>query len=214
MNRLFKNLGKTIAAAAVATVATFTATPAKADQTVDWTKILGELDYMVRTGSTELPQTKFESKRQTPQLTVGDPSPQNMGNAWFGVAPKVTLVARDWSSSTRLMGDKMGFIENLRLAQSTRMVVGRVRLDSANARVIPFVQMGVGQWRVDRRYVPTMPLSVEVAGQLGAGFELRVSRRVQIAAEMTATRLIRYDINNHQPQNVLWSALIASRVQF
>jgi len=213
MNCSLKNLGKTLAATAVVAATTFAATPAQADQKVDWTKILREVDHFVRTGSTENPQLKLEPKRQSPQLTIGDPNPQNLGNAWFGVAPRVTLVARDWTSSTRLAGDKMGFLtENIRLAASTRMVVSRVRLN--NARFTPFMQLGVGQWRVDTRYVPGMHQTVEVAGQLGTGFELRVSRRVQVAAEVSATTLIRYDINDQQPQNVLWSALIASRVQF
>jgi hypothetical protein len=59
-----------------------------------------------------------------------------------------------------------------------------------------------------------MPLMVEIAGQLGTGFEMRVSKRVQLAAEFSATTLIRYDVNEQQPQNVLYSALMASRIQF
>lgn len=212
MNRRLKNLIKTIAATAVAAAATLTATPAKAERPVDWAKVIGEIDHVVRTGSIESPQLKHEAKRQSPQLTIGEPNTQNMGNAWFGVAPKVTIVARDWASSTRLAGDKLGFVDNLRLMNSTRMVVGRVRLN--NARFTPFMQLGFGQWRADTRYVPGMERSVEVAGQIGVGFELRVTRRIQIAAEASKTSLIRYDINNQQPQNILWSALIASRIQF
>ncbi|MBX3226787.1 MAG: hypothetical protein KIT84_38790 [Labilithrix sp.] len=210
-----KQLGKTTAAAAALAVTTLTAPPAEAAPKVDWMKVLGEADHWVRTGSTkaaESPQLKLEPKRTSHALPAdGDPSPQNMGNAWFGVAPKVTLVARDWTSSTRLIGDKMGFTENMRLAASTRMVVARVRLN--NARFTPFMQLGFGQWRVDTRYV-ALDRMVEVAGQLGSGFEMRVTRRIQLAAEVSATTLIRYDIDNQLPQNVLWSAMVASRVQF
>ena len=207
-----KKIGTKIAAMAAVAAATFVAAPAKAAPPVDWMKVLVEADHFVRTGSMESGTPKFQAKIERPKLTIDEPSPNNMGNAWFGIAPKVTLVARDWSSSTRLMGDKMGFVENLRLAQSTRMVVSRVRLNSA--RFTPFMQLGVGQWRVDTRYVPTMNQQVEIAGQLGTGFELRVSRRIQVAAEVSATTLIRYDINDQQPQNVLYSALVASRIQF
>jgi hypothetical protein len=211
MHSSFKKLGIKIAAVAAAAAGLLVATPAKAEQPVDFMKVLVEADHFFRTGDLESGKPKAQPKHAS-QLTLDDPSPKNMGNAWFGVAPKVTLVARDWSQSTRLLGDKMGFIDNVRLAQSTRMVVSRVRLNSA--RFTPFMQLGVGQWRVDRRYVPNMPLMVEIAGQLGTGFEMRVSKRVQLAAELSATTLIRYDVNAQQPQNVLYSALMASRIQF
>lgn len=207
----FKKLGIKIAAVAAVAAGLLVATPAKAEQPADFMKVLVEADHFFRTGQVESGKPKIQPKHDA-QLTLDDPSPKNMGNAWFGVAPKVTLVARDWSQSTRLLGDKMGFIDNVRLAQSTRMVVSRVRLNSA--RFTPFMQLGVGQWRVDRRYVPNMPLMVEIAGQLGTGFEMRISKRVQLAAEFSATTLIRYDVNEQQPQNVLYSALMASRIQF
>lgn len=208
----FKNLGKSLLATAAIAATTFAAAPAKADELVDWTKVLREADHFMRTGSTENPQLKLQPKRPSPVASTDDPSPQNMGNAWFGVAPKVTLVARDWTSSTRLAGDKLGFTESMRLAASTRMVVSRVRLN--NARFTPFMQIGLGQWRVDTRYAPTMDRTIEVAGQLGVGFELRISRRIQLAAELSKTTLIRYDANDQQPNNVLWSGLVASRIQF
>jgi hypothetical protein len=208
----FKKLGIKIAAVAAAAAGMLVATPAKAEQPVDFMKVLVEADHFFRTGEVESGKPKVQPKHEHQQLTLDDPSPKNMGNAWFGVAPKVTLVARDWNQSTRLLGDKMGFIDNVRLAQSTRMVVSRVRLNSA--RFTPFMQLGVGQWRVDTRYVPNMPQMLEIAGQLGTGFEMRLSKRVQLAAEFSATTLIRYDVNEVQPQNVLYSALMASRIQF
>ncbi|MFO0740813.1 MAG: hypothetical protein U0270_33250 [Labilithrix sp.] len=205
-----QKLGTKIAAVAAVAAGLLVATPAEAAPPVDWMKVLVEADHFFRTGDVESGKPKLTSR--SPDLKLDDPSPNNMGNAWFGVAPKVTLVARDWNQSTRLMGDKMGFIDNIRLAQSTRMVVSRVRLN--NARFTPFMQLGVGQWRVDTRYVPGLPQIVEIAGQLGTGFEMRITRRWQLAAEVSATTLIRYDVNDQQPQNVLYSALVASRVQF
>ena len=92
------------------------------------------------------------------------------------------------------------------------MVVGRARL--TGARIVPFVQVGFGQWRVDTRFNPLTPQEVEVAGQLGTGFEIRLNRRWQVAAELSATSLIREGQYDAQPQNVLWSAMVASRVEF
>lgn len=208
----FKKLGTKVAAVAAAVAGLLVATPAKAEQPVDFMKALVEVDHFFRTGDLESGKPKVQPKHYQHVLTLDDPSPKNMGNAWFGVAPKVTLVARDWSQSTKLAGDKMGFVDNVRLAQSTRMLVSRVRL--APTRFTPFMQLGMGQWRVDTRYVPGMAQKVEIAGQLGTGFEMRVSRRVQLAAEVSATTLIRYNIDDQQPQNVLYSALVASRIEF
>ena len=132
--------------------------------------------------------------------------------AWFGVAPRVTLVARDWASSTRLAGDRLSLVEEMRLSASTRMVVGRARLSAA--RFTPFLQAGIGQWRVDRNYLPLTPHLIEVASQVGTGFELRVSRRCQIAAEATVTSLIRDGQQHEFPQSMLWGTFIASRVEF
>lgn len=207
-----KKIGTKVAAVAAAVTGMLVATPAKAEQPVDFMKVLVEADHFFRTGEVESGKPKAQPKHDQLMLTLDDPSPKNMGNAWFGVAPKVTLVARDWNQSTKLLGDKMGFIDNVRLAQSTRMVVSRVRL--APTRFTPFMQLGMGQWRVDTRYVPTMAQKVEIAGQLGTGFELRLSRRVQPAAEVSPTTLIRYDVNDQQPRNVLYSALVASRIEF
>jgi hypothetical protein len=212
MKRTLQKLGPAVAAVALGAATTLVAAPAHADQPVDWNKVLLEVDHFVRSGKVESAQPKTTRRTSEEQLNLDEPNVNNMGNAWFGVAPKVTLVARDWQSSTRLAGDKMGFIDNFRLAASTRMVVSRVRLNSA--RFTPFMQLGIGQWRVDTRYAPTMNREVEIAGQLGTGFEMRIVKHVQVAAELSATTLIRYDQNEQQPQNVLWSAVVASRVEF
>jgi hypothetical protein len=176
---------------------------------VDWVKALVEIDTLARTANAN---EKPKPNTNGPIAPLDDPSPQNMGNAWFGVAPRVTLVARDWANSTRLAGDRMSILESYRLSQSTRMVVGRMRL--SGARFTPFLQVGVGQWRVDRNYLPHLPQSIEIAGQAGAGFELRVARGWQMAAEMTGTSLIREGQNSTLPQTMLWSAFLASRIEF
>lgn len=210
--RVSTRMALRLATSAVAVALTTTiAASARADEprTVDWGMVLVELDRFVRMGS-ERPNLTPSQTGQT--QTTDDPNPQNLGNAWFGVAPRVTLVARDWASSTRLAGDRLSLVDGLRLSASTRMVVGRARL--SGARFAPFVQVGLGQWRVDRNYLPFTPNSIEVAGQLGTGFELRLSHRWQIAAETSFTTLVREGQSDSLPQTMLWSTSIASRLEF
>lgn len=197
------------ATAAIGSLATPSIASADVVPQVDWIRALVELDHLAR-NKPENPATTASNQRIRPSE---DPNPQNMGNAWFGVAPTMTLVARDWANSTRLAGERLAFVDEVRLAASTRMVVGRLRLSSA-ARFTPFLQVGLGQWRVDRNYMPLLPHTIEVAGQLGTGFEVRVTRRWQIAAEATATSLIRDESSQTLPQTMLWSALVASRIEF
>ena len=176
----------------------------------DWEDLLLRVDRLARTGS-ERPQPAAPQIAARPSAGADDPSPQNLGNAWFGVAPRVTLVARDWASSTRLAGDRLSLVDAMRLSASTRMVVGRARL--SGTRFTPFLQVGIGQWRVDRNHLPLTPHAIEVASQVGAGFELRLARTWQIAAEATATGLIRDGSNSTLPQNLLWSTFLASRFE-
>ncbi|MBX3208252.1 MAG: hypothetical protein KF764_24615 [Labilithrix sp.] len=208
-----KTMRLKLTAAAVATVATTAfAGVAHADEprAVDWIQGLVDLDRIAR-GDGERPSSIAPSSVHRP-ASLEDPNPQNLGNAWFGVAPRVTLVARDWASSTRLAGDRLSLVEQMRLSASTRMVVGRARL--SEARFTPFFQIGVGQWRVDRNYLPLTPRAIEVAGQLGTGFEMRLTSRWQLAAETTVTSLIRDGQNHSLPQTMLWSTFLASRVEF
>jgi hypothetical protein len=203
---------KPAAAALVAlgTTAITTAAQANEPRGVDWTKVLVDLDRFARSGS-ERPTFPTPYAQPRPQAT-DDPSPQNLGNAWFGVNPRVTLVARDWASSTRIAGDRLSVVESVRLAASTRMVVGRLRLN--DTRFTPFLQVGLGQWRVDRRYLPFTPADIEVASQLGTGFELRLTSTWQLAAETSFISLIRDRHSDTLPQTVMWSTLVATRIEF
>lgn len=212
MGNVSKRMGPKLAAAAFAAIVTTVAAVARADEPrgVDWLRVIVELDRFARTGAErELVQTPHGQVR--PHAT-DDPSPQNLGNAWFGVNPRVSLVARDWASSTRIAGDRLSVVESVRLAASTRMVVGRARL--SNTRFTPFLQVGLGQWRVDRRYLPFTPANIEVASQLGTGFELRLTPTWQLAAEASFISLIRDGHSDTLPQTVMWSTLVASRLEF
>lgn len=178
---------------------------------VDWVQAVVDLDRYARTGSD---RPVNATKPQAPRLATPteDPNPQSMGNAWFGVAPRMTLVARDWASSTRLWGDKLSLVDAMRLSASTRMVVGRVRL--GNGRFTPFAQAGAGQWRVDRTFLPLTPRTIELATQFGGGFELKVTKKWQLAFETSAINLVRDEATAGVPEAMLWSTFLASRLEF
>jgi hypothetical protein len=215
MTRTFlKKMSVKLAAVACVAFGLTASSNARADEVrgVDWMKVLYNLDQYSRGNADKVTPANSGSNNVRSGRNE-DPSPQNMGNAWFGVAPRVTVVARDWASSTRLAGDRLSLVDAMRLSASTRMVVTRVRV-SGGTRFTPFVQMGVGQWRVDRNYLPFTPSAIEVASQLGGGVELRVNRRMQLALETTATSLLREGPNEGVPQTMLWSTFLASRIEF
>jgi hypothetical protein len=194
-------------------LATTVATSAHAEPTnvgVDITRVFLDLDAYARSAS-ERPNPAATANVQSErahQLYV-----QNAGNAWFGVAPSVTLVARDWGSAYRLAGDRLSLVDAMRLSESTRMVLSRVRL--SNTRVTPFAQLGLGQWRTDPNLLPLMQRNTEVAGQLGGGVEIRLGGAWQIACESSATLLIRDEREaQNLPASKIWSTTFASRLQF
>jgi hypothetical protein len=63
--------------------------------------------------------------------------------------------------------------------------------------------------------VPSLPSDVELAGQLGGGFELEIAPRAVIALEADCTGLYR---EGRDAQAVasgqLWSTLLAARARF
>ena len=103
-------------------------------------------------------------------------------------APTASVVARDWHGSLRIMGDHTLVLDDLRATASNRMVMGRLATDS---RMSTFVQIGLGQWRIDPAMFPNARSYAELAGQVGSGVELRLSSRVRIAGELTYTALYR-----------------------
>jgi hypothetical protein len=202
-----KKLGATlIAFAAISTTHVAKAEP----RGVDWGKLVLELDQVARGNADKGPNKP--SKPARPLTPTEDPAQGNLGNAWFGVAPRVTLVARDWGNSFKVAGDRLSLTDAMRLSASTRMVVGRARL--SNTRFTPFVQAGLGQWRIDRAHLPLMPSLIDVAAQVGGGFELRMTKHWQLAAEASGTTLFRESTAREVPQSMLWSTLLASRIEF
>jgi len=202
--------------AATMAAAITSSTAAHADTgrlTIDWGRLLVDLDTYARTGA-ERPSPAGHHQaaaaaERTNQLYV-----QNAGNAWFGVAPRVSFVARDWGGSYRIAGDRLSLVDAMRLSSSTRMVLTRVRFgDFGSTRIMPFAQVGFGQWRTDTNILPLSPRAVEVAGQVGGGVEINLGKSWQLACETSATLFIR-DEREEIAQTNLWSTTLATRLEW
>jgi hypothetical protein len=130
----------------------------------------------------------------------------------FGQRLALTVVARDWSVTHPLKGED-GVVDRLRLTRSTRMAVSRVRM--TGGVVVPYLQVGLGQWRVDTDVLPQLPHDEELAAQAGGGFEWRLFPRGVLAAQLDDTVLYR---ERREPQNIpsthLYGALLAFRAEF
>ena len=96
-----------------------------------------------------------------------------------------SLVARDWESATLLVGH-MSPTDQVRRSRSRRMVILRERL--LEGPIVPFLQLGLGQWRVDPD-TPAVPHEVLLAGQFGFGIELALTPWAAMAIEADATLL-------------------------
>jgi hypothetical protein len=207
-------MGLKLSGIAVAAVSALTLSSSAAHaepRGVDWSKAVYDLDQYVRgnTGGTEMLAPARPSRLTTTRASE-DMGPRLRDQGWFGVAPRLTLVARDWNGSLRLAGDRLSLTDSMRLSASTRMLVGRARLSST--RFTPFVQLGVGQWRVDRTYLPLTPFMEEVATQVGGGFEIRLAKYWRAAVESSCTSLIRD--GQSLERNSMWSTFLASRIEF
>src|SRR5260221_12165788 len=93
------------------------------------------------------------------------------------------------------------------------MFITRVRI--ADGRLAPFAQVGLGQWRIDTDLMPSLPRDVELAAQLGGGFELALAKLAAVALEVDYTLLYR---ETHEPQMVfapqVLSMFVAGHVRF
>jgi hypothetical protein len=187
------------------------ADPARAEASlrlsVDW----GKLESVLREGPDAfLPHESWTAapERAQDSSAAGAAAEQK----WFGLSPHLSLVARDWAGAQLLLGH-LALTDQLRLSRSSRMVVTRIRL--ADGRFAPFAHVGVGQWRVDTDLMPVLPRDVELATQVGGGFELAISRRAALALEADHTILIR---EQHEPQRIatpyVWGIFLAARAVF
>ena len=108
--------------------------------------------------------------------------------SFMDLAPSAALVARDWRGSTKLAGQRTMLVDDLRPTASNRMVVARL---ATGGRLTTFGQVGVGEWRIDTAMFPNARAYSEIAGQVGAGFELALSSRLRVAGEAQYTVLSR-----------------------
>ena len=215
----------TFTAAALATMLASSA--ARADgadampKNLDWSRIVSDLDRVTRQGADVLdsPRCSPSGCETSTNATAAAPergfklNVQNTTNDILAFRPMMSLVARDWNSSFRVAGDRLALVDVLRLTTSTRMVLARVRM--SDARIAPFAQMGLGQWRTDPFVLPLTPRYEEIAAQAAGGVEIRVMGSWQVALETTTTVLYREQQNSRDlPAAHMWSTLIASRVDF
>jgi hypothetical protein len=202
-----RRLTSVVATCVAATL--FAVAPARADQSfrlgVQWEK----LAEIIRTGGESLlPEMGL-------RLGRGDdaaPDTPAVDSGRLVMTPRVSLVARDWSGTGVLVG-RLSPTDQVRLSRSSRMVIARVR--ATGGAFVPFLQAGVGQWRIDTDLLPAFRPDVEIAGQPGAGFEVTLAPSVVVALEMDYTILYR---EQHEPQMVcrpdLWGSLLAARGRF
>ncbi len=105
----------------------------------------------------------------------------------FDLAPQVSIVARDWRGSMKIAGSRTLILDDVRPTASNRMVMLRVATDG---KVSGFAQLGAGQWRIDTVMFPNARGTSEYAGQLGAGFEVRLARSLRVGTEVQYTFLV------------------------
>ncbi|MGD0524984.1 MAG: hypothetical protein ABSE49_07565 [Polyangiaceae bacterium] len=199
-------LRRSALASVLALSATLTPSLAGADDgmrfSVDWDK----LGIVLHEGTTSL----LPREAWHPDAVEARTTPES----FLGTSPHLALVARDWGVSQVLWGN-LAVTDQFRLSRSSRMVVTRVRL--AEGRLMPFVHVGVGQWRADTSVVPLLQSDTQLASQMGGGFELQIAPRVVLALEADCTMLYR-EGHEAAPAAVasgeLWSTLLAARARF
>lgn len=198
-----------IFASAIFAALTSCAAPARADQSfrlgVQWEK----LAEIIRTGGGSLlPEMGFKLSHDD------DVKPDNLtvDSGRLVMTPRVSLLARDWSGTGVLVG-RLSPTDQVRLSRSSRMLLARVR--ATGGPIVPFLQAGVGQWRIDTDLLPAFRPDVEIAGQPGAGLEVTLTPSIVVALETDYTILYR---EQHEPQMVcrpdLWGSMLAARGRF
>jgi hypothetical protein len=188
---------------------------------LDWSRVVSDLDRVARQGANVLdgPRCSPAGCETSTNATAAAPerglklNVQNTANDLLAFRPMMSLVARDWNSSFRVAGDRLALIDVMRLTTSTRMVLARVRM--SDARIAPFAQVGLGQWRTDPFVLPLTPRYEEIAAQATGGVELRLMGTWEVAVETTTTMLYREQQNSRElPAAHMWSTTFASRVDF
>jgi hypothetical protein len=174
---------------------------------IDW----GKLAALLHDGSALLPQESWRPFSASVDQKTHSASTAASEWRWLGGSPHLSLVARDWSGAQLLVGHLM-LTDQVRLSRSCRMVMSRVRL--ADGRIAPFAQIGLGQWRVDTDLMPTMHGDSKLAGQVGGGFEVAVSRNAAVALETDYTLPYREQGDPGLTASRPWVTFLAAHAKF
>ena len=220
-----KRIVPTLLATALAAGTILSGSPAKAEPkvAVDWMRVLTDADTVMKKGADILdsPRCALAGCQTDLNVTAGAPERirlshvQIAGNSIFELAPRFSLVARDWSFSYKVSRERLALVDETRLTSSSRMVLGRIRLNQS--RISPYAQVGLGQWRIDPYLMPLNQRFTEIAAEAALGIEIRVMGTWQLAAQTSTTMLYR---EYREPKDMaapgvqIWNTTLASRVDF
>lgn len=128
------------------------------------------------------------------------------------LVPRASVVVRDWRGSMAL-GGPATVLDDVR-PSSTRTLLVRVASGSRGARVAPFLQAGVGQWRFDPTLFPSLGVKDRVAASVGAGLQVRVAG-LALAAEVQHTALYDdLDTSLDDMEGAFFTLRFAARARF
>jgi hypothetical protein len=189
---------------------------------VEWDK-LGEL---LRRQDASLPAWQPDADHPMPPTPQSEPHSLLDGIQGPG---RWSLVAHDWEAARPLIG-RLAPTDEVKHGRSKRMVLLRGRF--VEGPVAPFVQLGLGQWRIDPD-MPALPHDAMLAGQVGAGVELALATWASVALEANCTLLDpgRLGTPEFQPRQLpdpqfllhdvrwvhpsaLWGSFVALRARF
>ena len=176
--------------------------------TVEWSKFYAAAEGVMRGKFVREEPTSRASQSSSDGTLRTDGRTGSAGtatNPWFGVDPHVSVVARDWGEGFRLYGAPMALSDQLRLTRSSRMIMSRVRVGTG--RIVPFVQLGVGQWRVDTTTLPAMHYDVEIASHAGWGIEAHLAKNLDLVAESSTTFIMR---DSREAGNVVQTRIVGA----
>jgi hypothetical protein len=191
---------------------------ARADEvgSVEWSKFYAAAESVMRGKFVREEPTSRASQSSSDSGTSSQARTGAVGtstNPWFGVDPHVSVVARDWGEGFRLYGAPMALSDQLRLTRSSRMIMSRVRM--GNGRIVPFMQLGMGQWRVDTSTLPAMHYDIQIASHAGWGIEAHLAKNFDLVAESSTTFIMRDSRDpGSLPATRIFGAAFFSRLTF
>jgi hypothetical protein len=153
-----------------------------------------------------------EAEKASLELRPRPETETEIATPLVGLAPHLSVLGRDWNEAYLFMG-RLSTTDVFRLSRSSRMMFTRVRF--GDGIIVPFAQVGFGQWRVDTNVLPGWVCDTETAAQLGAGLEFRVGKVYSVALETDYTVLYR---DQRDPTNIpyprFWGGMAATRMRF